>query len=71
MTTLDTQIKIDKWRDKARAGTLSTDDMREALKALREDRVTASSVSAKSRTAKAKAKAGVDSDDLLSQLEGI
>ena len=67
------QAKIQLWRQKARDGTLTQDEMREAIAALRQDRVGASAVSAKSRATKAgaKAKANVNSDDLLNELDGI
>lgn len=64
------QIKIQDWRAKARAGTLTQDEMREAMAALREDRVAAAATSAKSRAAKP-GKAVVSSEDLLAELDGL
>ncbi len=67
------QLKIQQWRDKARQGTLTIDEMREAIAALRKDRssipqATAGSKVSKARTAAAKKPSG---DDLLSELEGF
>lgn len=60
-------------RNKARENTLSQEDMREAIKIMREDRVgaAASSAASKARTSTARAKKNVDSEDLLSQLDGL
>lgn len=61
------QIKLANWRDKARKGELTQDELREAISALREDR--SRSVSAGVAT-KAKAKkAPISSDDLLAELD--
>ena len=67
------QAKIQLWRQKAREGTLTQDEMREAIAALRQDRVGAAGVSAASREKKAtaKAKKNVNSDDLLNELDGL
>jgi uncharacterized membrane protein len=67
------QAQIQLWRQKSRDGTLTQEEMREAIKALREDRVGAAKISAGSRAKKAtaKAKANVNSDDLLSELDGL
>lgn len=67
------QAKIQLWRQKAREGTLTQDEMREAIAALRQDRVGAAATSEKSREKKAagRAKANVNSDDLLSELDGL
>jgi lipopolysaccharide export system protein LptC len=65
------QEKIQEWRRKSAEGTMTIDDMREAIAAIRKERVQASEVSKKSRTKKADAKAKqepVDSDDLLKEL---
>lgn len=59
------------WRQKALDGTITQDEMREAIAAIRNERLGASKVSDASRerksTTKAKA-APVDSDALLGQL---
>lgn len=70
MITPELQSKITIWRQKAREGTLTPAEMREALQALAQDRVRAAGTSAKARTKKA-GKAAVNSDDLLSELDGI
>ena len=67
------QAQIQLWRQKAREGTLTQDEMREAIAALRQDRVAAAGVSAASRAKKSAtaAKKAVNSDDLLSELDGM
>jgi hypothetical protein len=47
------------------------EEVREAIKLLRGDRVAAAATSSKSRTAKAQAKVKPDGDALLGELEGI
>lgn len=59
--------KIAVWRQKALDNTLTLDEMKEAIKALRGDRVGASIASEKSRTKKAP-KMQVSADDLLAEL---
>ncbi len=62
------------WRKKAREGTLTVEDMKLALAAIRAERQASSAVSAKSTTAKATkaAKAApIDSDALLDGLKGL
>lgn len=51
-------------RNKARAGTLTIDELREAITLMREGRAAAHVISAKSRAAKAP----VDTDSLLGEL---
>lgn len=67
------QLKIAQWRDKARQGTLTQDEMREAIAALRKDRSSIPQATAGSKVTKARTAASKkpDSDDLLSQLEGL
>ena len=59
------------WRQKSRDGTITQEEMKEAIAAIRKERVGASEKSATSRakmsTAKAKA-APIDSDALLGEL---
>ena len=68
-TTITGNIQL--WRQKSLDGTITLDEMREALALIRKERVGASVVSAVSRekksTAKAKA-APINSDDLLGEL---
>ncbi len=61
------QSKIALWRQKAVAGTLSPDEMREAILALRQDRIGASIASSASKRTKAKAEIP-DADDLLAEM---
>lgn len=64
------QSKIAVWRAKALDGRLTEDDMREAVAALRADRVGAAISSDKSRRAKAKV-AIPTAADLLGELKGL
>lgn len=59
------------WRAKAAAGTITLEEMREAIAAIRKERVGASEKSETSRTKKATAaakKAPIDSNALLDEL---
>ena len=69
----EAQAKVQLWRQKAREGTLTQDEMREAIITLRQDRIAAAATSATSRAKKAatREKKAVNSDDLLSELDGI
>ena len=68
--TPEMNAKIAIWRQKALDNTLTVEDMKEAILALRGDRVGAAVASDKSR--KAKAKTVVPSaDDLMAELEGL
>ena len=69
MTDLQTSIAI--WRQKAIDGTLTQDEMRQAIIALREGRVGAAVTSARSRAKKAVTAVVHDADDLLSELGGL
>jgi hypothetical protein len=71
MYSSETQMKIAELRTKSREGTLTMEEVREAIKLLRGDRVAAAATSAKSRTAKAAGKVKPDGDALLGELEGI
>lgn len=73
MHSPELQAKVQLWRQKSREGTLTQEELREALAALREGRLQAAATSAtsKARTAKTRANAAVNSDDLLNQLEGL
>jgi len=64
----DSQTKIAEYRRKAANGTLSLEEMREAIRLLRGERMTASTTAtASKRTAAAKA-AIPSGDDLLNEL---
>ena len=64
----ETLAKLAIWRRKGVEGTLTQDDMREAIQVLRADRVGAQISSDKSRAKKAIAKIEVNADDLLNEL---
>ena len=66
----ETQAKVQLWRQKAREGTLSQEERREAIQLLRQDRIGAAQISTASRAKKAP-KAPVNADDLLSELENL
>lgn len=66
-----TQLKVLEWRQKAREGTLSMDEMREAIKFLRAGRAMTAPATGGSKTRKAAASAKPNGDDLLSELEGL
>lgn len=70
---INMQTQIQLWRQKSREGTMSIEDYREAIAHIRQGREAASKTSDKARTtrATAKAKANVNSDDLLSELDGL
>ena len=69
--TPEQQMRFSTLRAKARAGELTMEEQREAIAILREDRIGASVASSRARTAKATgaAKAAINSDDLLAELE--
>ena len=54
------------WRQKVADGTITTDEMREAIAAIRKERVGSSEKSAASR-AKAAPKAAINADDVLAR----
>ena len=64
------QSKVQLWRQKAREGTLTTEERREAIQLLRHDRIGAAQVSTASRAKKAP-KAPINADDLLSELDNL
>lgn len=67
MLSPELSAKIAVWRQKARDNTLTREEQREVIIALREGRVTASAVSAKSRAKKAP----IDVAALEKELEGL
>lgn len=63
--------KVQEWRRKCADGSITLDEMREAIAAIRKERVNAQETSTKSKARKATAKAKaepVDSDGLLGEL---
>lgn len=67
MISPETQSKMQIWRQKALDGSLSMDELKEAVAALRADRKSAMETSAAKRTAKAK-KEIPSAQDLLADL---
>lgn len=70
MYTPELQAKIALWRQKAAQGTLSRDEMREAILALREGRVGAAVASESSRRKRAKTEVP-DANELLAGLDNL
>lgn len=77
MISADTQAQLAVYRQKARDNTLTQDEMKDAIRLMRSERVGAAQVSASSRAAKsiakekAKPKAKPNGDDLLSELDDL
>lgn len=69
----EASAKVQLWRQKAREGTLTLEETREALAYLRQDRINAATSSAKASTKKAAgtAKKSIDSDSLLDELDNL
>lgn len=71
MTQDELNSKIARWREKSLDGSLTLEEMKEAIVALRGGRVSAAIASGTSRAKKAAAAVPVqDSDDLLDELRG-
>lgn len=70
MASPELNAKISVWRQSALDGTLSPEDLRQALDALRGERRGAAVASDKSRKAKA-VREIPSADDLLNELEGL
>ena len=70
---INVQNQIQLWREKARKNEMTPVEYREVINYIRQGREAASKASDKSKTTRAagKAKANVNSDDLLSELDGI
>lgn len=67
----EVHMRLAELRAKQAQGTITLEELREALDLLRQGRTAAQVTSTKSRTAKAAAKAPINSDDLLADLEGL
>lgn len=63
---ITSQIQL--WRQKSRDGTITAEEMREAIAAIRKERHGASEKSETSRTKRVAAKTPVNSGDLLGEL---
>lgn len=70
MASPELNAKISVWRQAALDGTLSPEDLRQAIDALRGERRGAAVASDKSRKAKA-VREIPSADDLLNELEGL
>ena len=70
MISPELAAKISLWRAKSLDGTITMEEMREAVKQMREGRLAASQASANSKRSKAKA-AVPNADDLLNELDEI
>lgn len=69
MYSPELQSKIASWRHKVANGTLTKEELTEAIKLLREERLAAAeSVSKRRTTAKKEVRSA---DDLLNELEGL
>lgn len=66
---LPLSARVEIWRKKVLDGTITIEEMREAVEAIRQGRVTAAATAAKSRSS-ARA-APIDSDALLDDLENL
>ena len=53
MLDVPLSVKLEEWRQKAAAGTITTEEMRACIQAIRQGRVAAAATSAKSRASKA------------------
>lgn len=62
--SLEIQQKVAEWRDKARAGTLTLDEMKSAISYLRAERMAMP-------PAKTKTKAVINTDDLFNELSNL
>jgi hypothetical protein len=63
--------KVAEWRAKSAAGTLTLDEMREAIVIMRGNRISAAKTAASSPSSKAKKGPARSADDLLGELEGL
>lgn len=69
--TLEQTQFLNSVRQKARSDAASLDELREALRIMRQDRVAASTGSTASRTKKAAAAAPVNTDAVLDKLKAL
>lgn len=73
MYTIEMQQRMAEIRQKALNNTATKEDMQEAIMIMRQGRVAAAATSAKAKTTKstATAKKNINSNDLLSELDGL
>ncbi len=65
-TVISSQIQL--WRQKALDGTITVDELKEAIAAIRKERYAASAKSETSRTKRVEAKQAIDTDAMLGEL---
>lgn len=63
----DLQLKIAQWREKARLGTITIEEMQEAIILIRQGRVTAAASAGKAKSKRVSKSA----DDLLGELDAM
>lgn len=66
----ETMIRLQELRNKARVGEATPDELKEAIRLMREDRTSAAQTSAAKRERTNSSAASVDTGSLLSQLMG-
>lgn len=71
MYTPQESIQIQLWRQKINNGTITKDELKEALFLLSRSRTAGATASAASKTRKAASKAPINSDSLLDELGGL
>lgn len=69
--SIELQAKIQAWRQKSAQGTMTQEDMREAIAALRQDRVVAHTTSTASKARKSAAKEPVNVGGLFDELDKL
>jgi hypothetical protein len=62
--------RIAQWREKSRNGTITKEELQEAILVMREDRLQKASSAPASKSSK-KSRSSVDTDALFSELEGL
>ena len=68
--TPELSARIQLWRAKALDGTITQDELREAIMVIRQERLTAQTTSTKARSAR-KETATISSDQLLDELKKL
>ena len=69
--TVNLQIKVAEWRAKARAGTLTQEEMKQAIQVLRAGRSLIAAATGGSKTNRVAKTAKPSGDDLLAELDGL
>lgn len=68
---LDLRAKVEIWRQKQRDGTLSLEEAKQAIEAIRQGRVTAAVASARSKAKSAPTGPTIDTKSFLAGLKGM